>query len=177
MRGLRSWLGSAILLAALPVMLTAYAAAPRTQLDVKHSEFIYERAPFPSCHASTIVETKSGLMAAWFGGTDEGNPDVTIWTARHDGKSWGAPAEVANGVQADGSRFPCWNPVLFQSPRGPLLLFYKVGPSPSKWWGMLMKSEDAGRTWSKPERLPVLAQSSGLVRRLLAVRWLRAAHP
>ncbi len=34
------------------------------------------------------------------------------------------------------------------------MLFYKVGPSPSKWWGMLMRSDDVGRTWSKPERLP-----------------------
>ena len=34
------------------------------------------------------------------------------------------------------------------------MLFYKVGPNPSSWWGMLMKSEDGGQTWSKPRRLP-----------------------
>jgi predicted neuraminidase len=34
------------------------------------------------------------------------------------------------------------------------MLFYKVGPSPSQWWGMLMTSEDAGQTWSLPRRLP-----------------------
>jgi predicted neuraminidase len=33
------------------------------------------------------------------------------------------------------------------------MLFYKVGPSPSKWWGMLMTSGDDGRTWSSPRRL------------------------
>jgi predicted neuraminidase len=33
------------------------------------------------------------------------------------------------------------------------MLFYKVGPSPSEWWGMLMTSEDEGRTWSDPKRL------------------------
>ena len=45
-------------------------------------EFIYEKAPFPECHASTIAETKNGLVAAWFGGTGEKNPDVGIWVAR-----------------------------------------------------------------------------------------------
>jgi predicted neuraminidase len=126
----RRWLGGGTaMLTALPVILTG-CITPRTQLTVKHSEFIYESAPFPSCHASTLVETKSGLMAAWFGGTDEGKPDVTIWAARHDGVSWSAPVEVATGVQADGTRFPCWNPLLFQATNGPLLLFYKVGPAP-----------------------------------------------
>jgi predicted neuraminidase len=70
-----------------------------------------------------------------------------------DGK-WSAPKELANGVQADGSRYPCWNPVLFQPRSGALMLFYKIGPSPSKWWGVWRKSEDNGRTWSQPTRLP-----------------------
>ena len=136
----------------------AVFVAPLFAVTIEKAEFIYEHAPFPSCHASTIVETRAGLIAAWFGGSDEGKPDVTIWTARHDGTNWLAPVEVATGVQTNGPRFPCWNPVLFQAPDGPrpgpLLLFYKVGPSPSKWWGLLMKSEDAGKTWSQPERLP-----------------------
>jgi predicted neuraminidase len=120
---------------------------------VEKAEFIYEQAPFPSCHASTIAETKSGLLAAWFGGTDEGNNDVGIWTARLDEGKWSAPVEVVNGVDGD-KRYPCWNPVLHRPRNGPLLLFYKVGSSPSTWWGMVMRSENEGRTWSKPERLP-----------------------
>ena len=33
------------------------------------------------------------------------------------------------------------------------MLFYKVGPSPSQWWGMLKTSSDGGLTWSKARRL------------------------
>jgi predicted neuraminidase len=118
------------------------------------AQLIYEEAPFPSCHASTIEETTSGVIAAWFGGTDEGEPDVGIWASRHENGKWTAPVEVANGVQPDGKRHPCWNPVLFQPKQGPLLLFYKVGPSPSRWWGMHLSSADGGKTWSKPVKLP-----------------------
>jgi predicted neuraminidase len=124
------------------------------QSAVVKSEFIFETAPFPQCHASTIAETKDGLVAAWFGGTKERNPDVGIWLSRFKGGRWTASREVVNGVQTNETRFPCWNPVLFQPKQGPLLLFYKVGPSPSRWWGMLMTSQDHGETWSAPQRLP-----------------------
>lgn len=130
------------------------------QPAVKLSEFIYEKALFPSCHASTIEENQNGkLVAAWFGGTDEKNPDVGIWFSTRDNGTWSAPVELANGIQfmqLDGTpvRHPCWNPVLFQPKNGPLMLFYKVGPTPSSWWGMLMTSSDGGATWSQPRRLP-----------------------
>lgn len=118
------------------------------------SEFIYETAPFPSCHASTLAETKSGLVAAWFGGTAERNPDVCIYVSRLEAGQWSAPTEAANGVGFATNRLPTWNPVLFQPKLGPLLLFYKVGPSPSTWWGMITTSDDGGKTWATPRRLP-----------------------
>src|SRR5690606_10686952 len=111
------------------------------------TNFITENPPTPQCHASTIVETERGLVAAWFGGTREKHPDVGIWVARLVDGQWAAPVEVADGVQyVDGEgvehRHPCWNPVLFQPASGPLMLFYKVGPNPGNWWGMLMLSDD-----------------------------------
>lgn len=141
----------------LLLALAPFAAAATAPALVTH-EFIYEKAPYPSCHASTIVETApGGLVAAWFGGTAEKNPDVGIWVSHYDqaAKKWTPSVEVANGVQADGKRHPTWNPVLFQ-PRGgaPLMLFYKVGPSPQTWWGELRTSADGGKTWSASRRLP-----------------------
>lgn len=130
-------------------------ADPVPQPGLLHGEFIFENVSFPSAHASTIAETQSGqLLAAWFGGTDEGEADVGVWVSRHVGDKWTPPVEVANGLQADGSRWPCWNPVLFQPQDGPLMLFYKIGPSPATWWGMLRTSADDGQTWSDAWRLP-----------------------
>jgi predicted neuraminidase len=130
---------------------TAFAAQP----GLVKSEFVFESVPFASCHASTIVETAGGkLVTAFFAGSSENHPDVGIWVSRLVDGKWTAPVEAANGVQAEGPRQPCWNPVLFQPKSGPLLLFYKVGPSPSRWWGMLRTSDDDGKTWSESRRLP-----------------------
>jgi len=127
---------------------------PAAQPGLVKSEFIFKSAPFPSCHASTIVQANGKLVAAWFGGTREKDPDVGIWLSRRRFGGWTTPVEVANGIQSPTLRYPCWNPVLFQPTTGPLLLFYKVGPSPSSWWGMLKTSDDGGSTWSAPRRLP-----------------------
>lgn len=145
----RPWLGAALALAA------AGEGVATGQPGLVQTEFIYESASFSNCHASTLAETREGsLTAAWFGGTAEGYPDVGIWLSRHEGGRWTAPAEVANGVQPDGSRFPCWNPVLFQPAKGPLMLFYKTGPHPRAWWGSLRTSGDGGKTWGDARRLP-----------------------
>ena len=134
------------------VLIAAPAAVKAVEPEIV--EFIFESAPFASAHASTIVETRSGLVAAWFGGTREGADDVGIWLSRHVSGKWTPPVEVATGVQNDGRRFPTWNPVLFELRAGELALFYKVGPNPRAWWGMVRTSSDEGRTWSDGRRLP-----------------------
>lgn len=145
------------LLLAFYLALLAFAptyAIPENQPGLESSEFIYESAPFPACHASTIVETDQGVVAAWFGGTHERHPDVGIWVSHLNDGKWSTPVEVANGIESATVRYPTWNPVLFQPKGGPLMLFYKVGPEPSQWWGMVITSVDGGHTWSEPERLP-----------------------
>ncbi len=137
-------------LAVLPAPPVRAATDPILRFD-----FIYDHAPYPQCHASTLVETRDGgLAAAWFGGTQERAPDVCIWFTRLSHLAWETPVRVASGMQADGTPLPTWNPVLFQDPAGPLLLFYKVGPSPAQWWGMVVRSDDGGRSWGAPQKLP-----------------------
>ena len=117
--------------------------------------FIYEKAPFPQCHASTIVETPRGLVSAWFGGTKEKNPDVGIWSSYNDGAGWSSPREWANGIQHENLRHPCWNPVLVQPPgNAPTMLFFKVGPTPRTWWGEVTLSYDYGRSFRDRRKLP-----------------------
>jgi predicted neuraminidase len=157
------FLSKALFLAALsPVAPLSYGQSAVMLTE----EFVFEAAPFPACHASTIVEANDGtLVAAWFGGLHEKADDVGIWLSRRVNERWSDPVEVANGIQfrwdagptSSGQkvqRYPTWNPVLFQPRQGPLLLFYKAGPTPQTWWGMLTKSDDHGVTWSSPERLP-----------------------
>jgi alpha-L-rhamnosidase len=140
-------------------ILWAFSAMSVSAAELIHpamisSTFINENAPYPSCHASTIVETTEGkLVAAWFGGTLERDPDVGIWVARQENGRWLPAVEVANGIQPEGPRLPSWNPVLFQPKNGPLVLFYKIGPMPQNWWGMMITSDDGGKTWTPPRRM------------------------
>src|ERR1044072_6077346 len=58
-------------------------------------ELIASSADFKECHASTIVEYAPGkLLAAWFGGTREGNKDVTIWLTRFENGKWSKTLSV-----------------------------------------------------------------------------------
>ena len=142
-----------LLLGVLAAFASPAPAEPRSA--VQCTEFINEAGPYPECHASTIAEAADGtLVAAWFGGTKERNPDVCTYVARCVAGKWSEGVLVADGVQPDGTRLPTWNPVLFQPKGGPLVLFYKVGPNPREWWGLIMTSPDGGRTWSRPQRLP-----------------------
>src|SRR5262245_48991914 len=84
----------------LALPLSQFTAMPQPSTPIADqpgllkSEFIYEKAPFPECHASTIAETKDGLIAAWFGGTRERNPDVCIWTSRFLSGHWTPPSQA-----------------------------------------------------------------------------------
>jgi alpha-L-rhamnosidase len=117
-------------------------------------QFIYESAPFPECHASTIVETPAGMIAAWFGGLREGHKEVNIYTSMYKNGKWSAPVLAADGYIDQNTRYACYNPVLFLAPDGELLLFYKIGPRVIDWTGWMKRSKDNGLSWGPAEQLP-----------------------
>lgn len=128
----------------LLVMAAVTAVYPQT------AEFVADRLPTPSCHASTLVELSNGdVLASWFGGAREGAADVAIWQSRRTASGWSPPHEVIREPA-----IATYNPVLFHSAAGILWLYYKFGPSPETWSAGRTYSRDQGRTWAPTEHLP-----------------------
>lgn len=74
---------------------------PTSHPAIVEDNFLYETTSFPQCHAGTILELPNGdLLASYFGGTRERNPDVCIWVSRKSKGSdkWDEPVLAADGV-------------------------------------------------------------------------------
>ena len=81
---------------------------PTVSPAITKDEFLYEQASFPQCHAATIVETKKGdLVATYFGGKHERNPDVCIWVSikKKGQQEWSKPILAADGVFTLGTAY------------------------------------------------------------------------
>ena len=105
-------------------------------------------------HAATLAELPNhDLLAAWYGGTDEIDPDVNIFVSRQDHASgrWSPPRAIENGrgtgVKSVG------NPVLVADRNG-VRLFY-VAVIVGGWSGstIFMKSSPDGEHWSPSRRI------------------------
>lgn len=74
---------------------------PTAHAAIISDEFLYERTSFPQCHAGTIVELDNGdLVASYFGGKHERNPDVCIWVSikKKGSDHWSDPILAGDGV-------------------------------------------------------------------------------
>jgi predicted neuraminidase len=137
-------------LQSLILLLSTVVPLSNAQAPEILKQFIFTTAPFTSAHASTIVELRNGdLLAAWFGGTAEGAPDVAIWASRRIAGQWSTPYLLVREPN-----IACWNPVLFHSADGKLWLYYKFGPSARTWTGARLVSNDEAHSWSQPDHLP-----------------------
>lgn len=112
--------------------------------EIISREFITNKVMTDMCHASSLLKLKNGtILCAWFGGSKEGNDDVSIWMSKRKDNTWSIPVKVTNEKNVH------WNPVLFQHKSDEIVLFYKVGKEISKWRTMIKISHDNGITWDK----------------------------
>lgn len=115
-----------------------------------------------SNHAPSILALRDGgLLAAWFGGSDEGNSDIDILVSRFDTSTgrWTASAAVTHDeIRSDQ------NPGLFEAPDGTVWLV--CTSQLSRQSGVpetfnlqhtsvvkVIRSTDGGASWSEPETL------------------------
>lgn len=119
-------------------------------MEIIREEYIFDwPQPFEQCHASTLLHLPGGeVLAAWFGGTREGNDDVMIWLSRRGEDGWSQPMCVSHEPG-----LPHWNPVLHLRADGTVVLYYKVGREIPYWKTMVTVSGDGGRTWTVPQEL------------------------
>ena len=103
-----------------------------------------------NCHASTVLPLEDGtVVAAWFGGTKEGNDDVKIYVSVRENGEWAKPYPI----HVDGKELPHWNPVLYLRKDGSICLYFKYGKPITKWRTYSCVSRDGGRSFTKPEEL------------------------
>ncbi|MCB9945913.1 MAG: exo-alpha-sialidase [Geminicoccaceae bacterium] len=74
-------------------------------------------------HAAFLNVGADGLQCLWFGGSLEGKSDISIWRSTLAGEGW-APAERLTDDRERSEQ----NPVQFQVPGGPPLLFHTAQP-------------------------------------------------
>ncbi len=115
-----------------------------------------------SVHAGSIVSLPDrSLLAFWFGGSKEGNRDVTIRSSRFDPETetWSPDRTVITTAltQQSEKRYTksLGNPVAFLDGEQKLWVFY-VSVSIGGWSGSsanFVTSTDFGETWSPPRKI------------------------
>ncbi|MGP8290438.1 sialidase family protein [Vreelandella zhanjiangensis] len=113
----------------------------------------YLPTPCLQNHASFLHELDNGdLLCAWFGGTQEGVPDISIFVARlaKGELEWSEPHKLSDDATRSEQ-----NPVLFTAPDGALWLTYTAQLSGHQNTAIVRRrrSYDGGKTWSATEDL------------------------
>lgn len=104
-------------------------------------------------HASNIMPLPNGdLLCAWFSGTQEGMPDISIFTARlkHGEANWSDLRQMSDDPLRSEQ-----NPVLFPAPDGKLWLMWtaqKAGNQDTAFVRYRI-SDDNGQEWSETKVL------------------------
>lgn len=113
-------------------------------------------------HAANIAVLGNGdLATVWFGGTQEGIPDISVYFSRlaRGSDRWTAPEKLSDDPGRSEQ-----NPVLFTTPKGELWLIWTAQVSGNQDTAMVRKrvSLDHGKSWGPIETLFETPKGFGL---------------
>ncbi|WP_028207109.1 sialidase family protein [Paraburkholderia nodosa] len=113
----------------------------------------YLPAATVQCHAANLLALANGdVLCAWFGGTQEGVPDISVYLARltRGSDTWSEPVRLSDDPTRSEQ-----NPVLFVAPNGEIWLIYTAQLSGHQNTSIVRRrvSSDQGRTWGPIETL------------------------
>lgn len=133
------------------------------------ADFAYLPAPTVQSHAANLLTLPDGrLGCVWFGGTQEGVPDISIWfsTLEPGSSQWSEPQQLS-----DDSTRSEQNPILFTAPDTSLWLLYTAQKAGNQDTAEVRRrtSTDSGRTWGEAETLFPANETGGVFVRQLPV--------
>ncbi|MGN8129715.1 sialidase family protein [Paenarthrobacter sp. 22069] len=133
------------------------------------ADFAYLPAPTVQSHAANLLTLPDGrLGCVWFGGTQEGVPDISIWFSTLEPGS----IQWSDAVQlSDDSTRSEQNPILFVAPDKALWLLYTAQKAGNQDTAEVRRriSLDSGRTWGDVETLFPANETGGVFVRQLPV--------
>ncbi|MET3321012.1 UNVERIFIED_ORG: putative neuraminidase [Peribacillus simplex] len=165
-------------------LLVIHESIPNGKLyhdDYTNIDFsLIPSGPFSTAHAPTIIKLDDGdLLCAWFAGSFEGSPDISIVLSKfnHESQEWNEPKIVSQ----DDTRSE-QNPSFFHAPDKSVWLIYtsQEGRRPDKdnmqFTSIIkyQKTYDNGENWTEPEVL--FSQTGTFARQTIQVlsngRWI-----
>jgi predicted neuraminidase len=110
-------------------------------------------APCVQSHAANLMVLKNrDLGCVWFGGTQEGLSDISVWFSRlpHGSSQWTTPTKLSDDPTRSEQ-----NPILFPAPDGRLWLLHTAQKSGNQDTALVRYrvSEDNGVTWGRTAQL------------------------
>jgi len=110
-------------------------------------------SPCPQNHAANLLPLPNGdLMCVWFGGTQEGIADISVYCSRLNCGSdrWSAPQKLSDDPGRSEQ-----NPVLFLAPDNVLWLLWTAQKSGNQDTAIVRcrQSQDMGYSWGEIQTL------------------------
>ena len=129
------------------------AATLRPRADDPARLEAYLPTPVVQNHAAQITVLANGdLGCVWFGGTQEGIPDISVYFSRlaQGSDTWSAPVKLSDDATRSEQ-----NPLLFRTPAGEVWLLHTAQLGGNQDTALVRRriSRDDGRSWGPAETL------------------------